>query len=156
LGAKAPISLRREYDAEKIHTLGMLGFGVWWNCLSSLYVGLRMSEKRLVGTADWGANLVKTEAWNADERILIESKQDVSQIVKANKYDRNENSVAYNSKFEPGARFRKVARIPNIVVDQLMREKAPSGLSKWNDKKYMKNWLNDPANKAWRTAEGWI
>ena len=115
-----------------------------------------MSEKRLVGTADWGANLVKTEAWNADNRILIESKQDVGLIAKANRYDRNENAACFNSKFERGPRMRRVERIPNIVVDQLMREKAPSGLTKWNDKKYMKKWLNDPANKAWRTAEGWV
>jgi hypothetical protein len=43
-----------------------------------------------------------------------------------------------------------VARIPNIVVDQLMRE----GL--WWDKKAMKKWLNDPNNKGWRTADAWL
>jgi hypothetical protein len=37
-----------------------------------------------------------------------------------------------------------------------MREKAPSGMKKWNDKKYMKKWLNDPNNKAWRCGGGWV
>ena len=115
-----------------------------------------MAEKKVPFSADWGANLVRTEAWTDDNRILVESTQDCSAIAKLNKHQSNELNIKFNSKYDRTGRWHQVARIPNIVVDQLMREEAPSGMKKWNDKKYMKKWLNDPNNKAWRCGGGWV
>jgi hypothetical protein len=115
-----------------------------------------MSEKKVPFSKDWGYNLVRTEAWTDTNKMMVESKQDVTAIMKLNKIQRNETDIKFNSKYDRTGRWHHAARIPNIVVDQLMRETAPSGKKKWFDKKYMRRWLNDSANKAWRTGGGWI
>ena len=46
--------------------------------------------------------------------------------------------------------WTKVATIPNIIIDQLMKDGV------WFDKKKMKQWLNDPDNKYFRTGGKWI
>ena len=115
-----------------------------------------MSEKRVPFSRDWGANLVRTEAWTDDNKIIVESAQDCGEIARSNKSVRNQTDIKFNSKFDRKGRWHWAARIPNIIVDRLMREKAPSGLTKWNDKKYMKKWLNDQDNRAWRTGGGYV
>ena len=107
-----------------------------------------MTEKKVLGSADWGANLVKTEAWTDEGKIIVESTQDVKEIAVGNRREYNEACVRNNSKFQRGDHFRKVATIPNIVVDELMRS------GKWFDKQFMKRWLNDQDNKMWRTSGG--
>jgi len=42
----------------------------------------------------------------------------------------------------------KVASIPMIVVEQMMRDKV------WGQQERMKEWLNHPDNAAWRTTKG--
>lgn len=111
-----------------------------------------MAEKRVPFSKDWGANLVVTEAWTDNDKILVESKQDVTAIFEQNKFEKREGAIMWNSKFRYNNGFRKVATIPNIIIDRLMTELAPSGKMKWHDKKYMKKWLNDPVNKAWRCS----
>ena len=107
-----------------------------------------MAEKRVPFSADWGFNQVKTQAWTDEGKIIMESTQRVDEIAIGNKREYNESCVRYNSKFQRDSKFRKVATIPNILVDQLMRS------GKWKDKKYMKKWLNDQDNKMWRTSAG--
>jgi hypothetical protein len=108
-----------------------------------------MAEKKVPFSVDWGYNQVKTEAWTDEDRVFVESKQDVTELLRRNKMERNFSDIKFNSRFSRNA-WRKVASIPNIIVDQLMREK------KWDDKKYMKKWLNDPENRAFRTGGGVI
>jgi hypothetical protein len=109
-----------------------------------------MAEKRVPFTTDWGTNLVRTEAWTDEDRIFVHSSQDVSEIVKRNKREFNDSCIRLNSKFERGDKWRKVASIPNIIVDQLMRT------GQWDDKAYMKKWFNDADNKAFRCSGGVI
>ena len=118
--------------------------------------GFNMSEKIVPFSRDWGCNLVRTEAWTDNHRMIVESKQDVTSIMKLNKIQRNETDIKFNSKYDRTNRWHHAARIPNIVVDKLMRETAPSGLKKWFDKKYMKKWLNDPENRVWRCGGGYV
>jgi hypothetical protein len=85
-----------------------------------------------------------------DEKLIIESTQDTAPILESNKFERNEFDTKFNSGQKYNRGFTKVASIPNIVIDKLMRE----GI--WNDKDAMKKWLNDPDNKAFRTGGGWV
>ena len=85
-----------------------------------------------------------------DEKLIIESSQDTAPILKSNKYERNEFDTKFNSGQKYNRGFTKVASIPNIVIDKLMRD------GTWFDKKAMKKWLNDPNNKAFRTGGGWV
>ena len=107
-----------------------------------------MAEKKVPFSADWGFNQVKTEAWTDENRIFVESKQKVDEIAIGNRREYNESCVRFNSKFQRNDSFRKVATIPNIKVDELMRT------GQWKDKKYMKKWLNDQDNNMWRTSAG--
>ena len=87
---------------------------------------------------------------NIEDKLIVESIQDTDPILKANKIERNEFDVQRNSDMKYKEGWNKVATIPNIVIDQLMRD------GTWFDKQAMKKWLNDPDNKAFRTGGGWI
>jgi hypothetical protein len=95
---------------------------------------------------------VKQQAhWdNIDEKLIVESTQDTAPILESNKFERNEFDTKFNSDQKYNRGFTKVASIPNIVIDQLMRD------GTWFDKQAMKKWLNDPDNKAFRTGGGWV
>lgn len=107
-------------------------------------------EKKVPFTQDWGANMVRTQAWTDTNKTIYQSSQDVSAIYEMNKYLQKEQAVIHNSKFERGKRWRKLATIPNIIVDDLMRK----GI--WQDRKRMRKWLNDSNNKAWRVEGGYL
>ena len=93
----------------------------------------------------------QTAYWdNTDEKLVIKSSQDTAPILESNRFERNEFDIKYNSGQKYNRGFTKVATIPNIVIDQLMRD------GTWFDKKAMKKWLNDPDNNAFRTGGGWI
>ena len=98
------------------------------------------------------APAVKQQAhWdNIDEKLIVESTQDTAPILESNKFERNEFDTKFNSDQKYNRGFTKVASIPNIVIDQLMRD------GTWFDKQAMKKWLNDPDNKAFRTGGGWV
>ncbi len=101
---------------------------------------------------DFIAPAVKQQAhWdNIDEKLIVESTQDTAPILENNKFERNEFDTKFNSDQKYNRGFTKVASIPNIVIDQLMRD------GTWFDKQAMKKWLNDPDNKAFRTGGGWV
>ena len=85
-----------------------------------------------------------------DKKLIVESTQDIAPIMEANKIERNEFDVIRNSDMKYKESWNKVATIPNIVIDKLMRD------GTWHDKKRMKLWLNDPDNKPYRTGGGWL
>ena len=97
-------------------------------------------------------NGVKQRAhWdNIDEKLIVESTQDIAPILKQNKVERNEFDIQRNSELKYKESWTKVATIPNIVIDRLMKD----GI--WGDKKAMKKWLNDPDQKAFRTGGKWL
>ena len=87
---------------------------------------------------------------NIDNKLVVESIQDIEPILESNKFERKEFSTKLNSERKYNRGFTKVATIPNIIIDKLMRD----GI--WFDKEAMKKWLNDPENKAFRTGGGWV
>ena len=84
-----------------------------------------------------------------DGSIINVSSQDdteLKHIVDGNeklKFATRHNTYKGDSQFK-----HRVARIPLIVVEQMMRDGV------WNDPERMKAWLNDPANAAFRTTKG--
>ena len=97
-------------------------------------------------------NGVKQRAhWdNIDEKLIVESTQDIAPILKQNKAERNEFDIQRNSELKYKEGWTKVATIPNIIIDKLMK----AGV--WGDKKAMKKWLNDPDQKTFRTGGKWL
>ena len=87
---------------------------------------------------------------NIDGKLIVESSQDTAPILESNRFERNEFDVKHKSGMKYNRGFTKVATIPNIVIDKLMRD------GTWYDKKAMKKWLNDSDNRAFRTGGGWI
>ena len=83
--------------------------------------------------------------------IVIEMRQDVTDIVEQNKKE-------YNS-FDERARWsdelfgNKVASIPYSVIDDLNKQGIMRGYAVLDDKRFAA-WLNDPMNRAWRTRTG--
>ena len=83
--------------------------------------------------------------------IVIQTRQDVSDIVEQNKKE-------YNS-FDERARWsdqlfgNKVASIPMTVIDDLNKAGIMRGFAVLDDKRFA-SWLNDPLNRAWRTRTG--
>ena len=97
-------------------------------------------------------NGVKQQAhWDKiDEKLIVESTQDIAPILEKNKAERNEFDIQRNSELKYKEGWTKVATIPNIIIDKLMK----AGV--WGDKKAMKKWLNDPDQKAFRTGGKWL
>ena len=74
-----------------------------------------------------------------DGRTFLETRQDVEPIVEAARILADE---------VPDKDFRHAAFIPDIVLDQAMRE------GWFHDKSAWKRWANDPANARFRTWQG--
>ena len=87
---------------------------------------------------------------NIDEKMVVESTQDTASILELNNEERNDFDTQKNSDMKYKEGWTKVATIPNIIIDQLMKDGV------WFDKKKMKQWLNDPDNKYFRTGGKWI
>jgi len=86
---------------------------------------------------------------NVDGTLTLASGQS-DKIVK-DLYDMNSKDkfIAGRKEYKGDSQFsHRVARIPLIVVEQMMREKV------WGNQERMKEWLNHPDNTAWRTTKG--
>jgi len=86
---------------------------------------------------------------NVDGTLTLASGQS-NKIVK-DLYDINSKDkfTAGRKEYKGDSQFsHRVARIPLIVVEQMMREKV------WGNQERMKEWLNHPDNTAWRTTKG--
>lgn len=90
-----------------------------------------------------------TIAHESDDGIILETRQDVSQIVEANKRQMNESS----GKFEDV--ITHVARLPLTVIDDLNRRGVMRGF-KVLDPTAFKAFLNHPDNRFFRTHPGRI
>ena len=88
---------------------------------------------------------------NLDGSITLTSAQDdralkrVSELNNKDKFDNRHNQYKGDSVMS-----HKVASIPMIVVEQMMRD------GTWGNQERMKVWMNDPANSMWRTSKGKI
>ena len=100
--------------------------------------------------------LKKTEyrefkAHNTDNGKVIETKQDVSDIIERNKQEYNTNTSKWgNDVFD-----NKIASIPMTVVDDLNKKGIMRGFHVLDQKKFFA-WLNDPDNRFFRTKQGRI
>jgi hypothetical protein len=81
--------------------------------------------------------------------VILETKQDVSHIIEANKRQYNEASNTYDDV------ITHVARLPLTVVDDLNRKRVMQGF-KVIDSKAFKAFLNHPDNRFFRTHPGHI
>lgn len=86
-------------------------------------------------------------------RFHIETVQDISSIVKRNTQQRNQ-TLRRTPWGSNGA--TKVATIPMVKVEELINKGIMDSSGRIRDKKRMKAWLNDPANRGFRTREGQV
>jgi ribosomal protein S8 len=82
-----------------------------------------------------------------DDQVILTTKQDVSEIVEANKQQVNAATKKVDSV------MTHVARIPNTVIDVLNKMGIMRGFMVTDEKRF-KAWLNDPDNRVWRTYPG--
>lgn len=75
------------------------------------------------------------------DRLVVKKSQNLEPILDFNKAQRDEFRDYRGD-------MHKVASIPNLIVEKLMKE----GI--WQDKLRLKKWLNDPDNRAFRTSTG--
>ena len=84
-----------------------------------------------------------------DGSITIASEQDDRIVKKLSDLNSKEKFHNRSTQYKgDSVRSHKVASIPMIVVEQMMRE----GI--WGNQERMKVWMNDPANAMWRTTKG--
>ena len=83
--------------------------------------------------------------------IIIQTRQDVSDIVEQNK--KEYNSYDERARWSDQLFGNKVASIPMTVIDDLNKAGIMRGFAVLDDKRFA-CWLNDPMNRAWRTRTG--
>jgi hypothetical protein len=83
--------------------------------------------------------------------IVIQTRQDVSDIVEQNK--KEYNSYDERARWSDQLFGNKVASIPMTVIDDLNKAGIMRGFAVLDDKRFAL-WLNDPMNRAWRTRTG--
>jgi hypothetical protein len=83
--------------------------------------------------------------------IVIQTRQDVSDIVEQNK--KEYNSYDERARWSDQLFGNKVASIPMTVIDDLNKAGIMRGFAVLDDKRFA-SWLNDPMNRAWRTRTG--
>jgi hypothetical protein len=83
--------------------------------------------------------------------IVIQTRQDVSDIVEQNK--KEYNSYDERARWSDQLFGNKVASIPMTVIDDLNKAGIMRGFAVLDDKRFAV-WLNDPMNRAWRTRTG--
>jgi hypothetical protein len=83
--------------------------------------------------------------------IVIQTRQDVSDIVEQNK--KEYNSYDERARWSDQLFGNKVASIPMTVIDDLNKVGIMRGYAVVDEKRFAV-WLNDPMNRAWRTRTG--
>jgi hypothetical protein len=88
---------------------------------------------------------------DGDGGIVIETKQDVTEIIEANK-----QQLFFDQQRTGGLNeLHHVARIPFTVIDELNKKGVMKGFVVVDDVGFA-NWLNNPDNAAWKTYKGTI
>ena len=86
---------------------------------------------------------------NTNGGYVIETKQDVTDIIEKNKQEYNNSST----KWGEDVFDNKIASIPLTVVDNLNKQGIMRGFHVLDQKKFFA-WLNDPDNRFFRTKQG--
>ena len=89
---------------------------------------------------------------NTDGSLTSVSTQDskeIRQVAYENALLKQDNTLHGKASYKGDSQFsHRVARIPMVMVEQMMRE----GI--WGDQDRMRAWLNDPENAPFRTTKG--
>jgi hypothetical protein len=86
---------------------------------------------------------------NLDGSLTLVSAQDDSALKKVYDLNNKDKFHTAHTKYKGDSVLsHKVASIPMIVVEKMMREKV------WGNQERMREWLNHPDNAAWRTTKG--
>jgi hypothetical protein len=86
---------------------------------------------------------------NLDGSLTVASQQDDKAVKKVSEFNQQDKFRAGRNKYKGDSQFsHRVARIPLIVVEKMMREGV------WGNQERMKEWLNHPDNAPWRTTKG--
>ena len=87
---------------------------------------------------------------NLDGSLTVASGQNDKAVKKVADFNKQDKFTAGTRNKYKGdsVMSHKVASIPLIVVEKMMRE----GI--WGNQERMKAWMNDPANAMWRTTKG--
>ena len=88
---------------------------------------------------------------DGDGGIIIETKQDVTDIIEQNQ--KEYNSFDERAKWSDELFGNKIASIPFTVIDELNKQGIMRGFAVLDEKRFAA-WLNDPMNRAWRTRTG--
>ena len=88
---------------------------------------------------------------DGDGGIVIETKQDVTEIIEANKAQLDFDKQRTGSLNE----MHHVARIPFTVIDVLNQKGIMKGFNVVDEVGFAK-WLNDPDNAVWKTYRGTV
>ena len=88
---------------------------------------------------------------DGDGGIVIETKQDVTEIIEANKAQLEFDKARTGHLNE----LHHVARIPFTVIDVLNQRGIMRGFTVVDDVGFAK-WLNDPDNAVWKTYKGTV
>lgn len=88
-----------------------------------------------------------TIAHKLDDVVVLETKQDVTDIIELNKIQVD------NATRKIDNTMTHVARIPFTVIDDLNAKGIMQGFMV-KDEKAFKRWLNNPDNRVWRTYPG--
>jgi hypothetical protein len=83
-----------------------------------------------------------TVATLQDDQVILTTKQDVSEIVEANKQQVNAATKKVDNV------MTHIARIPDTVIDVLNKMGIMRGFMVTDEKRF-KAWLNDPDNRVW-------
>ncbi len=99
------------------------------------------------------SNPIRTQTVHADGDggIVIETKQDVTEIIEANKAQLEFDKARTGNLNE----LHHVARIPFTVIDVLNQKGIMKGFTVVDDVGFAK-WLNDPDNAVWKTYRGTV
>lgn len=84
----------------------------------------------------------------ADDRVIIEAEQDVEPVLKGNREMRNSNDG-----YTQDRSMKRVARIPLVVVEKIIREQGWDPLHQDNRDRLLQL-LDDPDYSAFKTSEG--
>lgn len=90
---------------------------------------------------------------DGDGGLVIQTVQDVSGIVEANK--REFNSFDERARWSDDPYGNKVASVPNTVIDDLNKQGIMRGFHVVDEKRF-RQWLNNPDNRVFRTRPGVI
>lgn len=88
---------------------------------------------------------------DGDGGIIIETKQDISDILEQNK--KEYNSYDERAKWSDHLFGNKVASIPLTVIDDLNKQGIMRGFAVLDEKRF-RAWLNERDNRVFRTRTG--